>query len=190
MNETKVAIQIPPIEKSLLSITIQGTTPLLTHRMSVESLDGPGPGPKPVKPPYDLEQEFKNSIYFTDDGRPGFPACGIKKACVSACRFLEMKMTEARGAFFIMGDILPINGSEPERHDAVVRIQGRSAVVRRRAIFNEWSITMKILHNPNIININGIASLLEAAGFHIGIGDWRPEKDGTMGMFQVQRDDK
>ena len=95
-------------------------------------------------------------------------------------------MTQARGSFFIMGDILPIDGDHQMRED-IVRLGGRTADLRYRAEFPEWKITLTIRHNPRIISQEGIINLLENAGFGVGIGDWRPEKSGSHGMFQVSR---
>jgi len=95
-------------------------------------------------------------------------------------------MTEARGAFFIMGDIIPIVGEHKMRED-IVRLNGRTADLRYRAEYPEWQITFIVNYNPDIIGVDSIINLLEVAGFHVGIGDWRPEKNGTHGMFHVLR---
>lgn len=184
------AIAIPEVKKERFQVTIEGTTPLLSNRFSdtakEEMLAKQMKKARGARAAKDPQADYEQSIYYTADGRPGFPASGIKKACVSACRFLEMAMTEARGAFFVMGTILPIDG-DPQINEAVVRLRGSTADLRYRAEYPEWSITLTILHNPNVITRESIVNLLETAGFHIGIGDWRPEKNGTYGMFQVKR---
>lgn len=192
MATTETAVQIPGVQKKVFHVTIKGISPLLSNKFSdvakKQMLDKQMKKAVAAKEAKDPVSCYENSIYYTDDGRPGFPASAIKKACVGACRFLDMKMTEARGAFYIMGDILPIDGAH-EMHEAIVRLQGRTADLRYRAIFKDWSITATVMYNPRVISQESIVNLLETAGFHIGIGDWRPEKDGTMGMFEVAREE-
>ena len=185
-------VSIPGVEKRRFTVTMEGTTPLLCHRFSDEAkksiLDKQmkRASATKAKAPKDPEQLYRGSMYQTEEGKPGFPAGAIKKACISAGRFLDVAMTHVRGAFFVMGDILPLTG-EPRMHMHHVRIGGKVADIRFRAEFPEWSIDLDILYNPDVISEEGIVNILETAGFHIGIGDWRPERNGTFGMFQVQR---
>ena len=184
-------VEIPGIEINKFTVTIEGVSSLITHRFSDESkkamLDKQMKKATLAKKAKDPEHNYRQSLYHTEDGQPGFPAAGIKKACVSACRFLDdIPMTQARGAFFIMGDIIPIDGEHRMRED-IVRLGGKTADIRYRAEFPEWKITLTIRHNPRIISQEGIVNLLENAGFGVGIGDWRPEKNGSHGMFQVSR---
>lgn len=186
-------VSIPTIRKEQVTLTIVGDTSLISNCFSDEAkqaiLNKQMKKAATARKAKDPEALYLASIYRTDDGLPGFPAAGIKNAAVYACRFLDMKMTEARGAFFVMGEILPVIG-EPRMREDMVRIgQGKSADIRYRAEFPEWSITFDVRFNPDIISIEGIANLLETAGFHIGIEDWRPEKNGTHGMFHVERSD-
>ena len=186
-------LQIPGVQKEQLTVTIEGITPLITNRFSDKSkkqmLDKQMKRPTGKKEAKDPEADYLGSIYRTEDGRPGYPASGIKQACVSACRYVDdVPMTIARGAFFIMGKILPVDG-EHEMGEDIVRLGGKTADIRYRAYYPKWSITFDVLYNPRIILPEGIVNLIEIAGFHVGIGDWRPEKNGTNGMFQVKREE-
>lgn len=193
MSQETKGISVPRINKSSFEVTIMGDTSLITNCFSEEAkrkiLDKQMKKARGARPIRNPEAEYNASIYRMPDGKPGFPASGIKLACINACRFLPMKMTEARGAFFVRGDIIPIDG-EPEMKEDMVRLAGagRPADLRYRAEFKEWKMTFTILHNPDIISVESIINLLETAGFHIGIGDWRPEMEGTHGMFHVIED--
>jgi hypothetical protein len=187
-----IQVSIPSVQKEQVTLTIVGDTSLITNCFSDEAkevmLAKQMKKATTAKKAKDPEAQYLASIYRTEGGQPGFPASGIKKAAVNACRFLDMKMTEARGAFFVMGDILPIAGEHRIRED-IVRLQGKTADIRYRAEFPEWQITFDVHYNPRIISIEGIANLVETAGFHVGIGDWRPENNGTHGMFHVKREE-
>jgi len=154
-------------------------------------------GKKKQRAPKDPEQDFQESIYQSKDGCYGVPAEGIKQACVGACRFVDgLAMTEARGAFFVMaqgldkesGQQLVMLEGDPEMHEAMVRLGGRTADVRFRAQFFPWRISFDVRYNPNVITAEAIYNLVQLAGFHQGLCDWRPEKNGTFGMFHVVGD--
>ena len=190
MNET---ISIPGVKVNTFQVTIVGDTSLLSNRFSEtqqtairDKQQGRARGPRELKDP---EKCFQESIYRTDNGRPGFPISGIKKACVSVCRFIDsMAMTQARGSFFILGEVAAIDGVPTIRED-VVKLR-KVADLRYRAEYKEWSIQLTVQHSPNVISEESILNLLELAGFHVGLGDWRPETNGTHGMFHVKRADE
>ncbi len=184
-------ISIPPIETSRFKVTIVGETSLISHRFSDRSkkamLDKQMKKAQGAKEAKNPEQDYQDSMYLTPNGEPGYPASGIKKACVDACSFIGgMTKVQARGAFYIMGDILPIKGKVQMRED-IVRLGGRTADLRYRAEYVDWSMELEILHNPRVISAEAIINLIESAGFSIGIGDWRPQKAGTHGLFRVKR---
>jgi hypothetical protein len=61
----------------------------------------------------------------------------------------------------------------------------RTPDMRTRAIFPEWACTITIQYVANLIKDRSIANLMAAAGGIIGIGDWRPQKGGSYGKFEV-----
>lgn len=185
-------IVVPPIERGTMKLTIRGVSPLLSHKFSDknkdEMLSKQMKQAKQAKAAKDPEADYKESIYYTRDGKPGFPASGIKKACVEACSFIDgITKVQARGALFIKGDVLPIRG-DPTMHEAIVRLNGRTADIRYRAEYPEgWEIDLEVLFNPRVISAESIVNLIENAGMSVGIGDWRPQKSGSFGMFEVKK---
>jgi len=122
-------------------------------------------------------------------GKYGFPATGFKKAMVSACRYAEgFSMTKAYGAFHILGDLVEIKGAKPVMRTDVVRIGNfgkKTADIRYRGEFKDWKIDLRILYNARVVSKQMLAHLLNLAGFAVGVGEWRPEKGGQFGMFEV-----
>lgn len=191
MATKQQGISVPPINKSRFKVTIVGDSSLISHHFSDRSkkavLDNAMGKARGAKEPKNPERDYKESFYLTADGKPGFPASGIKKACVDACSFIEgITKVEARGAFYILGDILPIKG-RPQMREDNTRVGRGGTDMRYRADFPDWSIELDVLHNPNVISDEAIVNLIENAGFSIGIGDWRPQKAGSHGMFRVKR---
>jgi hypothetical protein len=191
MAATQKEIAVPPINKAKFKVIIIGDSSLISNRFSDRSkraiLASAMKEAHGAKAPKNPEQEYKESLYLTVDGKPGFPASGIKKACVDACSFIDkLTKVEARGAFYILGDVLPVKG-KPQMREDNTRVGRGGTDMRYRADFAEWSIELEVLHNPNVISEEAIINLLENAGFSVGIGDWRPQKAGSHGMFHVKR---
>lgn len=139
------------------------------------------------RPPKDPQAEYENSLYRIDEKRFGFPAAGFKKACVSACRNYPkssgVTMAFIRGAFHVLGTYVEMP-SKPYRFDHPVRVKG-SADIRSRGKLDSWHTVLKIRYNADVITPDQICNLLNMAGFSVGVGDWRPEKNGSSGMFHV-----
>lgn len=129
--------------------------------------------------------------------RFGFPATAIKQAAQSAAYRLGWVKNQMglRGAFFILPDsecnesslgLVEIHSDTPVMREDLVRVGMGTADLRYRPQFNNWWMDLRISYNassefslPNIINA------LNAGGYVCGIGEWRPERDGTNGQFHV-----
>jgi hypothetical protein len=120
------------------------------------------------------------------DGGYGFPAIAFKAAAVDAATFVDgITKVEMRGAFHINDELVKIEGSPAPRED-VVRVGMGTADLRYRAEFKKWKTTLTIRYNSRAISAEQITNMFQNAGFAIGIGEWRPQKDGRNGMFHVQ----
>jgi hypothetical protein len=191
-SEPKV-IAIPALHVVQLNVRIQGLTPLLCHRFGDSALRqieaGQQQAAKVKKAARDPRAEFQESIYYTTDGHPAFPAVGIKRAMVSAgSRFAGERSTELLGAFSLPTELIEIDSpNEPAmRSDRVVLSGiGRVSSIAYRAQFQPWSMLVPLLINADFLSADQAVNLLRLAGFSVGIGDWRPEKKGSFGQFQV-----
>lgn len=127
--------------------------------------------------------------------RWGFPAAAFKiGACMAASRNeLGIKTTVLRGAFFIEGEgadqCVEIQGCIPTMREDIVRVGGmtKTADLRYRAQFDNWYADLKIMFNKNgPVSLEQIVNLINLAGMCCGVGEWRPEKDGSFGMYTVE----
>lgn len=181
-------IELPALRIETLTLMLIGDSPLIVHAWSEKAkrqmLDKQMKRAKQAREAKDPEADYEACFYRTETGGYGFPAIGVKSAMVSACRFVDMKMTEARGAFHIDAEMLPVLG-EPRPREDMVRVGMGTADIRYRPEFPIWRIPVTIKYNANAISAEQIANLLNTAGFAIGIGEWRPEKNGSYGRFHV-----
>jgi hypothetical protein len=186
-------VQVPRLNIKMMKVQIVGDSPLICNRFS-EKVKGDladraaGKADK-AKGKMDAESVYLGTLYEVPGkkGVYGFPASAFKKAMVSACTQLgKLKKTWTRGAFFVMGNIVPIDGKPHMRTDIGRNPTTRGAVVIHRAEFPEWLCELVIRYNADIITPEQIVNLLNWAGFSSGVGEWRPERDGTYGQFHVE----
>lgn len=182
------AIELPPIRIETISLMLVSDSPLIVHAWSEKAkrqmLDKQMKKAKQARDAKDPEADYEACFYRTEGGGYGFPAIGVKAAMISACRFADMKMTAARGAFHIDAEMLPVIG-EPRMREDMVRVGMGTADIRYRPEFPEWRIPVTLKINSSVISPEQVANLLNIAGFGVGIGEWRPEKNGQYGRFHV-----
>lgn len=193
-------IEIPAPKMGVLLLTVKGTSPLICHKWSTKAQrqieDKQAKKAQKVKDVREPEAEYLASMYqLSSNGKMayGFPARAFKAAMVAACRYCDgITMTFAKGAFFVMGDILPINKSKPHMRTDIVRVPPRTggADLRYRGEFDTgWEVDLTIRYNANLVTPEQLMNLLALAGWCIGVGEQRPSspmKDGTNGMFEVK----
>lgn len=183
-------IELPRLDLKPLQVTLVGDSPLICHAWSKkakqEMLDKQMKKAKQAKAAKDPEKDYRESLYAHPDGGYGFPAVAFKAAAVDACSHIaNITKVEARGAFHINGDMVKIDGKPSPRED-MVKIGMGTADIRYRGEFRKWSATFVLRYNVNVITPEQILNLFNTAGFAIGIGEWRPQRDGSFGMFHVQ----
>jgi hypothetical protein len=201
---TTINITAPKIER--VKLTLRGISPLIVHKWSDKAkkmmLAKQMKQAKTGKAAKDPAQDFYESLYWLDGmptsptaadlkkARFGFPVVGFKGAAVDACSHIDgVTKVLARGAFHIDGEFATIKGIPSMRED-MVRVGMGVADIRYRAEFKEWTTTLPLRINTNVLSIEQVVNLFLTAGFAIGVGEWRPSRDGSFGMFEVVNDAK
>lgn len=194
------AITLDRIDAETLEVPIIGTSPLIVHRWSDKAkrqmLDAQQ-GKKKVKEVRDPQADYETSLYriAKDDGGEdyGFPAAAFKAATIGAARFYDksVTMTSLKQALFFRGivtkadpqQLVRIDG-EPHMREDVVKV-GQVAALRYRAEFTEWSTTLTITYIKSMLDRNSVLSLLDAGGMGVGVGEWRPQRNGDYGTYAI-----
>jgi hypothetical protein len=197
----EAVVKIPPLNIKTIEISITGLTSLICHRFSTktkqEMLDQQKKGGKAPKKrdPKDVDSLFNQSLYRLDDGPTefGFPAVAFKNAMVRAAKLFGLSMTDARQGFFVLGApgedglaLVPVVGTPHMRED-YVRLNGKTADIRIRGAFDPWEAQLHVEYNPTMLSLESVVSLVEHAGFSVGVGEWRPEKNGPFGRFTINK---
>lgn len=178
------------IDKRTVTLRLVGDSPLICHKWSEkakkEMLDKQMKKAKTAKVAKDPQRDYEESLYALPDGGYGFPCVAFKSAAVGACRFTDgVKMTVARGAFHVVGELAAIEG-DPSMREDMVRVGMGTADIRYRGEFKQWATNLTITYNAAALSVEQIVNLYNLAGFGVGVGEWRPEKDGSYGRFHVE----
>ena len=151
------------------------------------------------EPGYDDETAEMNYNAAIEQGAKfGFPVTGIKQSIIMGAgrSGLDVKMTELRGSFYLEGateastsDLAEIISDEPIMREDMVKVGGQSktADIRYRPEFRNWEIPLRMTYNKNgKYSLEQLLNCFNVGGFACGIGEWRPEKDGQMGMYRLK----
>ena len=195
-EEPGAAIHIDRIAAEVLSVPIVGTTPLIVHRFSEKEkrklLDNMQ-GRKNPKQPKDPQADYEAAFYRFDDGTYGFPVLAFKAATVEASRFYGKDVTKVglrqfifmRGEVGIDGVALARIDGEPVMREDVVRVGVSGTDLRYRPQFTEWRTTLEVVYITSALTRSSVLSLIDAGGMGVGVGEWRPEKKGSFGCYQI-----
>jgi hypothetical protein len=182
-----IEIRVPELKRYIAEFTIEGITGYLGGAMPEDALpeagDEAGPKAKKAKPTPDAAMQGRRHLLEPerDNATDGIPAAAFAGALISACRQTKIKMTEARGIFYVLGGpdgLLPIIGEGP----VLSRMQGCNPNKRGcrvhiyRPLWPEWQCTIPVEYNPDLISLSELAALFRMAGSVVGVGDARPEK--------------
>jgi len=190
MAATETSVVLPPLRIETIRVTLIGDTPLIVHRWSEKAkkqmLDKQMKKASAGKEAKNPEQDFKDSLYVLPDGTFGFPIIGFKAAAVTACTSIGgITKVAARQAFHVEGEFARIEGGDPTMREDMVRVGMGTADIRYRGEFKNWHTTITVKHNRNVFSAEQVLNLFQTAGFAVGVGEWRPEKDGQYGRFHV-----
>jgi hypothetical protein len=183
-------IILPRLDIRSLLIRIIGDSELICHNWSQKAIQemlskqmGVATAGKEPKNP---DRDYHDSFYPYPGGGYGFPAIAFKNAAVTACTSLGKAVTkvQARQAFHVVGELVKLKG-EPRCRQDMVRVGMGTADIRYRGAFPQWETEVTVRYNARVLTDEQIVNLFNTAGFAVGVGEWRSEKDGQYGLFHV-----
>jgi hypothetical protein len=190
-------ISIDRIAAETIRVPIVGTAPLIVHRFSEKAkrkmLDT-FQGRKSPKEPKDPQAEYEAAAYRFQDGGYGMPVIAFKAATVGGARFYGgVTMAQLKQFMFFKGE-LGVDGQplaridgEPKQREDVVRVNRGGTDLRYRPEFTDWSTELTVTYVTSVLTRGSVLSLIDAGGMGVGVGEWRPEKDGQFGTYMIDQ---
>lgn len=195
-----MAIELKPINLADITIGIRGTSPIIMHAWSEKAKASlrltAAERRKVKKTKRDPKGESDAAEYRTADGKPGLPAMAVKSALISvAHKDIGLEKTLLRKSLYIVCDdpngVIPFTNKPKRRvREDMVRVGAGATDLRYRPEFTGWEADIVLRINYDALNENDLVNLMNLAGFGSGLGEWRPEKGGDMGRFEINPERK
>lgn len=187
------SIKLKPLNTKLINFSVIGTTPLIQHGWSskgrIQMRMTAQERRKQPKLARDPEKEAEGATYYLNGGY-GFPLLALKASLINAAhKDIGIEKTMFRKSFFIVSDdpdkLIEMQCSEPKIREDIVRIGNNQTDLRYRPEFKTWGFNVTAEFDADNLTEEDIINLVNRAGFGVGVLEWRPEKGGEFGRFQV-----
>jgi len=189
-----MAITLKPIAPKNLSFWIKSISIMVQHQWSEKGLGQLAmtaqERKKQPKTARDPEGDAAAACYRTDKGEYGIPLVAFKAALIGAAhKDFGLEKTLLRKALFVptsdSGGIIPIETEDYILREDIVRVGIGQTDIRYRPQFTTWRANIVIQIDTELLKPEDIVNLVNRAGFSVGIGEWRPEKGGEWGRFEL-----
>ena len=191
----------------LYRITIRGTAPIIHH--SAAGLDPllpinaeiqaitrkRGSNRTPADDARLRELETIRSLWLDSEDKPTIPASAIRKVIETSAKRLKQG-GQVREGLDITNSVFAydyerygesIEELQRSTQFTVPVVVQRNRILRTRAKFDTpWSCTFGVDADDDQVSPERLERWLDVAGRQIGLGDWRPEKSGIYGRFEVE----
>lgn len=195
-------IEVAEVQVDSMTLAIRGTTPLICNRMSEKAkrelllpLGRKTVAQRAASLKHNPIEEYRASPYTLSEDAPtrlALLSTMFKGAIATAALDLPgARKAQIERLVHPVGNRIPLYGV-PQLYMSTVRSadMNRTPDIRTRAIVPEWCCFVTMQWVKPIIHERTVINLLAAAGFSIGVGDWRPEKgSGTFGQFIITNPD-
>lgn len=206
MASKTTGIVLKPINLVTMKVRLIGEAPLIVHRFDekakrqmLEKQMKKAASGKEAKDPAAVAEAAQ---YRMNDGRHGFPVVAFKNCVVQACTSMGgLTKVEARQAFLLTGEHAECMGAyegsissteltqlycpPPRIREDMVRLMGKTADIRYRAEYWPWAVELTVTFNGGFVSAEQLLDVFKVAGFAVGVGEWRPEKNGSNGRFRL-----
>lgn len=190
-------IELKPIKKAMMNFTIIGLSQIVHHNWdekAKQTLRDKHAGKKTKnRAARDPAAEFEAAKYKTKDGKDGIHGMAFKKSLISAAhKDLGIEKTLVRKAIFLVtndpNQVLPMKCKKPINYEKPVRVGQGQTDLRYRPMYKEgWEVEIELEIDGDLLKPDDVLALVDRAGFGVGIGEGRPEKDGEFGRYEVNR---
>lgn len=195
----KDQVQLKRINRCIVDVSIRSTSPIIMHKWSEKAKlmirekqqKGKKTKDRELRDP---EAEAQSCLHLTSIDEVGIPAVAIKAAMINvAHKDLGIEKTLVRKSLFIKCEdpsgVIPFSeATDPHIREDVCRIGMGSTDLRYRPQIDKWKADLSFEIDAELLQVSDLLVLLERAGFGAGLLEWRPEKGGEFGRFELDTD--
>lgn len=173
-----------------IKAAIEGARPILLH--SPAGMAAPSNGKKVIPTP---EDEARSYLYWTDNKSSiALPSWNLLRSFIKAAAAWKIgKLSAANvlaGAVEFDPMMLSFNTVKYELHTCRAVVMG-AGIMRTRPQLFPWRLEFTALADETCFQkreqIEVLAEIMRDAGRRVGVGDFRPEKKGPFGKFNLTK---
>ena len=140
-----------------------------------------------------VELECQNSLWLDESGAPAIPEGAVRSCIEQSARKLRqgsqvregLIVTETHFAYDMQRYGCTVGELGKSAAFTVPVVVQRARILRTRAKFDEWSCAFVVDCDDELVDGRQLRTWVEIAGQRIGLGDWRPQRSGHYGRFEV-----
>jgi len=183
----------PEAKQTVIQFSIEGLTPLLMHNPQGMTRVNEGSATRGKNIP-SREEEAETGAYRLPDGNLCVPATGVRNCILSGAKGLRINRKAASpmisGSLLQMDEYFPLVDLDGEPIREYI-VDVRRAVIQRQGIMRArpridppWVVVGTFRYNE-VAGVEAIRNAFEEGGRSVGLLDFRIEKKGWYGSFQV-----
>ena len=184
---------------AIVSVSVEGISALLQHAFGAE-FESPDSSRPQLLQHGNPREQAEAVCYRDDEGKVYFPGAAIARLLREAGTNHKLKGSRRSVKFVVPSAVLVLedrvhiltkNGEEREdfevdsRPVTIPSTKGR--IMRHRPRWDTWAARFSLEVDPTVLPVELVHQLLEEGGRRVGIGDYRPEKGGPFGRFEIGR---
>ncbi len=186
------------MEMQKVAVTIEGQTPLLMNRFTDEAEIKLNSGTSTVArgDKGTPREQAERTAYKDSKGNLFIPGPNLFRAIIDAGKFHKhgkskvttQKSTLVTAAMALSAIVIPLNTKafEVDSRSVVIPATG-GRIMKHRARLDKWAMTFDLEVDTTMFSVGFARTLLDDAGKRIGLGDFRPDRKGPFGKFNVTK---
>jgi hypothetical protein len=174
-----------------IQVELKGVTPLLMNNPAMMLVDGDKVKVTKSTTVPNAKAEAEVKTYRMKNGNLYVPSTAVKGCMINAASYKKagkftLKPLIAGGVMILPDEIdLGTKDYEIDSRTVVIRATKGRILCHRPKVPN-WTLKFKLQYNEQLIADASIIRMgLDEAGQRIGLLDFRPQKNGSFGMFEV-----
>jgi hypothetical protein len=182
---------------AIVAVNIRGISPLLQHAFGAAFENEDATRTQVIR--HSAPREQAEAVTYRDDDRNVyFPGASIARMLRESGTNHKLKGSRRSVKFVVPSAVLV-----PEDHIHILTKDGerredfevdsrpvtipstKGRIMRHRPRWDDWTAEFSLEIDPSVLPVDLVHQLLEEGGRRVGIGDYRPEKGGPFGRFEI-----
>ena len=174
-----------------IQVEIKGISPLLMNNPASMLDEATQSKTRKRTEKRDIKTEAESLAYKDNKGFLYIPAQAVKGCLIGGASYIKFGKFSAKpiiaGAVHISPDKISLGTKNYEIDIRTVVIQ-RNRVPKARPMIEDWKASFDLEYDETLVsNSDDLKHILEEAGKRVGLLDFRPQRYGSFGRFEISK---